>query len=483
MDLLATGNTVKPGLPARPGDAASDGEKTDETAIFEAFLGLALSVPSPDARIAAGPEGKTPESEPGDEATEPTGKAATASGNILPVQLPVLPEAYEELPAPDTKTGIAVAHSPIDALVEPKSVDAKGEVASGAARQVPVATVPQVQATEATAGETIAPPGQQSPSQAQINRVVADLQPRSTTAAVTLPVQNEQAAQRPTADEPIAMARAAVPVVRMLAGRQGTPNGSGEPAPLPDGAADAAFQSADQPQVTKPAGSTANGRSEAARITSQPATASTAPETTVKAGTQEALATSLPETASQTMAATRPSDQGTPVPVAQSVASNPTSTSATTGPAGTDAHDFTQIVERLARARDAEQGEVVRSTVATREFGAVAMQLRPVEGRLHVSLTSADPGFAPAVQAASGPGATGQQAASDSSSQTQSQQQGQAGHAFGQGQTAPDSQARRQQWEQAAQGQPIPNPATTTGDDLARSASDPRSANGSTIYA
>ena len=60
MDLLATGNTVTPGLPARTGDAANEGEKTDESATFEVFLDLALTVPSPDADMATGPEGKLP---------------------------------------------------------------------------------------------------------------------------------------------------------------------------------------------------------------------------------------------------------------------------------------------------------------------------------------------------------------------------------------------------------------------------------------
>lgn len=488
MDLLATGSATKPGLPARPGDAASDGEKADETAIFEAFLGLALSVPSPDAQIAVGPEGKTPAGETEKAAAEPTGKPATTTGNLLPVQLPVLPEGIADLPAPDAKAGIAVVLPPIDTPVEPKSVDTRGEVASAATRQGPAVASAQGQTGIAAAEETIAPPVRQAVSQAQFSRVIADLQPRSTAAAVTLPAQIEQAARQPRADEPIVMARATLPVVRVLAGRQGAPNGSGEPAALPDGEVGTALQPTDQPQATKPAGSTANGPTEGSRAASRPATESTTPEMTLKAGEQEVSDTLSPEAGPMphSAIAARPSDAGAPVAVAQSVAPNQPATAAPSspaGPAGPDVHDFTQIVERLARAREGEQGGVVRSTLATREFGVVAMQMRPVEGRLHVSLTSADPGFAPAVQAVNAPAATGQQAAPDNSSQSQSQQHGQTGQTFGQGQTAPDSQARKQQWEQAPQGQPTPIPATTAGDDLPRSTSDARGADGGAIYA
>ena len=143
-----------------------------------------------------------------------------------------------------------------------------------------------------------------------------------------------------------------------------------------------------------------------------------------------------------------------------------------------------QIVERLARARETEQGEVVRSSLATREFGQIAMQLRPTEGRLHVSLTAADPSFAPAVQAASATTGTGQQANADTSSQSQSQQQhGQAAHSSGQNQTGPESQARRQDWERAAQGKSPDSTPASSGSATGKSEVDPRGADGSAIYA
>ena len=147
------------------------------------------------------------------------------------------------------------------------------------------------------------------------------------------------------------------------------------------------------------------------------------------------------------------------------------------------AQQFGDIVDRLARAREAEQPDLVRSTLATRDFGTVSMQLRPLEGRLHVSLSAADPGFAPAVQAASAIAGTGQQALSDSSAQSQQQQQGQSSQQSSPGQSAPDSQARRQQWERASQTQPQ-GPATPSGDDSSKTANGARgAASGGSIYA
>jgi len=113
MDLLATGSAVKPGLPARLDDAASDNEKTDEAAIFEVFLGLALTVPSPDAVVVSGPEGKTAPVDATDAASGSTGNPATSTGNILPVALPVgmEPGAQPSLPEANGDDGAEARRS------------------------------------------------------------------------------------------------------------------------------------------------------------------------------------------------------------------------------------------------------------------------------------------------------------------------------------------------------------------------------------
>lgn len=51
--------------------------------------------------------------------------------------------------------------------------------------------------------------------------------------------------------------------------------------------------------------------------------------------------------------------------------------------------------------------EPVRTAIVHREFGEVSLAIEPVDGGLLVAMKSADPGFVPAVQAASAPGDAG----------------------------------------------------------------------------
>lgn len=62
--------------------------------------------------------------------------------------------------------------------------------------------------------------------------------------------------------------------------------------------------------------------------------------------------------------------------------------------------DFATLVDRLVEARAALGGEPVRIALRHAEFGAVAMQLKPDDAGLSVTMASADPGFARAVNAA-----------------------------------------------------------------------------------
>lgn len=63
-------------------------------------------------------------------------------------------------------------------------------------------------------------------------------------------------------------------------------------------------------------------------------------------------------------------------------------------------HDLAALVDRITEARAAAAPQVVRATLAHADFGAVSLNLRPQDTHIHVTLGSADPGFAPAVHAA-----------------------------------------------------------------------------------
>lgn len=81
-------------------------------------------------------------------------------------------------------------------------------------------------------------------------------------------------------------------------------------------------------------------------------------------------------------------------------------TGALASSAGTNAatpagpHDFATLVDRLVEARDAAMPQTVRAAVQHSDFGRVSLSFRADDARLSVSMASADPGFAPAVQAA-----------------------------------------------------------------------------------
>ncbi|QVM85345.1 hypothetical protein [Novosphingobium decolorationis] len=63
-------------------------------------------------------------------------------------------------------------------------------------------------------------------------------------------------------------------------------------------------------------------------------------------------------------------------------------------------HDFDTLLGRLHEAREAQGPQVVRTSLVHAQFGHVALQLRPDETGMSVSLRSADPEFAASVQGA-----------------------------------------------------------------------------------
>lgn len=62
--------------------------------------------------------------------------------------------------------------------------------------------------------------------------------------------------------------------------------------------------------------------------------------------------------------------------------------------------DFSALVDRLVEAREAAGGQTVKAAFQHDEFGKISIQFRAETSRLGVTMTSADPDFAPAAQAA-----------------------------------------------------------------------------------
>lgn len=102
-----------------------------------------------------------------------------------------------------------------------------------------------------------------------------------------------------------------------------------------------------------------------------------------------------------------------PAPIAQSTAPTP-SFAVVTAPVMVSGHpasaaapaaaqapqDFTQLIDRLAAARESAQPQAATVALAHAEFGPVELRFRHESGSLSVALASADPDFSRAVQAA-----------------------------------------------------------------------------------
>lgn len=84
--------------------------------------------------------------------------------------------------------------------------------------------------------------------------------------------------------------------------------------------------------------------------------------------------------------------------------STATPQTAPAGPAQPGKLDFAAIVDRLVEAREAAAPQAVKATIAHAEFGPVTLRFDHNTAGLSVSMTSSDPDFAPAVQAAAASG-------------------------------------------------------------------------------
>jgi hypothetical protein len=152
-------------------------------------------------------------------------------------------------------------------------------------------------------------------------------------------------------------------------------------------------------------------------------------------------------------------------------------------------HDFAALVDRLVEARDAAMPQSIRAAIHHAEFGQVALNFNADDARLTVSMTSADPEFAPAVQAAAAMQANTQansQSDNGSGSQRQDSQQNQqqsASASFAsQSQTQAQGQAQSQgspRGNERDRGDPQRHSNPTTG----RADDDKKSGDRGGIYA
>lgn len=104
----------------------------------------------------------------------------------------------------------------------------------------------------------------------------------------------------------------------------------------------------------------------------------------------------------------------------------PAAPAATAATAGLPRHDFAALVDRLIEARNASATNTVHASVNHAEFGRVSLQFQQDGKDLSVAMSSADPEFAVAVQAAMPAERAAANADTGSRGQGQSQAQAQA---------------------------------------------------------
>lgn len=139
----------------------------------------------------------------------------------------------------------------------------------------------------------------------------------------------------------------------------------------------------------------------------------------------------------------------TPTPSPEALMSAPTATDARSGVVTLSAsaaepragQDIAALVDRIVDARAAAAPDTVRAALVHQEFGSVSLRLRTEDSKIHVTLGSADPGFAPAVHAAAAASLAGNTSDSERRDQPASQTQ----HYAGQDASAPQAQTSQQQ--------------------------------------
>lgn len=93
-------------------------------------------------------------------------------------------------------------------------------------------------------------------------------------------------------------------------------------------------------------------------------------------------------------------DQATPASVPVETRAPAPAPSAPSPSAAPAQQDLAALIDRIVEARAAAAPQTVRASLVHEEFGSVSLNFRSEQAHIHVTLGSADPGFAPAVQAA-----------------------------------------------------------------------------------
>lgn len=349
MNLSLILNMPAGNTPANPASAAAvQGQIPAEMASFQDLLSLMGLSP-----LATGDGEELPEADMA--LTDPAIPAAIVpdtTGNILPPALPVLPDTAAGLtdPAP------AASGAPVAAGSAPVVPQISAAVLSqGMVQTMPVAM--RLRAEEAPVGSPFA---QSVPPEAGGAAPASKVQPQpapyaqgSVQVELALPAGTQPL---PPAAPLVQQQVAAQPVLAQLL--QGAPRA----APRKGG---------EEPVVTLTPAVTA------AIADAEPA----------------APAPVLPVAAAAMVAA--PAADAAPVQSAQSARLAPAAAEATP-----ERHDFSAVIDKLSEARELARPGRADMHLAHREFGQVSVQFELAGQALKVAMTSADPGFSPAVQAA-----------------------------------------------------------------------------------
>lgn len=157
------------------------------------------------------------------------------------------------------------------------------------------------------------------------------------------------------------------------------------------------------------------------------------------------------------LAAAATSTPTQPLPFPAIPAAAPAHAPATAPAALASGHDFAQLIDRLAAARESTQPQAATLALAHADFGQVELRFNSDTNGLSVALASADPDFARAVQAAVPP-----VAASSDSNATQGRQSGQSGaqpESFAGQQQHGQQTGRREPHDRFAAANPAPRKA------------------------
>lgn len=353
MNLSLILNMAANPAAANPASAVpAQGQIPPEMASFQDFLALMGLSPLATGDGEEQPEGEAAASDPADLAA----MVLPDTGNILPPALPVLPVAPDLPLVPAAPQG-----------------DPAGQGASPVLLCQPQSRQPQPAA--ALAARTDPAPLTPAPPLAR---------PAAPTGQVELADVPATAPQPQTRPADPAQPRLQVDLVLPAASQ-----------PLPPAAPVAQLQVTAQPVLAQllqaaPRMAPRKGADEPSVAPSPVITSAAEPVAAVQAATPAPV---LPVSAASAIAVAQPDTPPAAQPGALALA-------APDAVAAPPRHDFAAVIDKLAEARELARPGRADMHVAHREFGQVSVQFELAGQALKVAMTSADPGFAPAVQAA-----------------------------------------------------------------------------------